>query len=105
MQRRKVDALALWPRFHKIVFTHQYGIARAKPSVYCFEKIRSWMKCDFRDMVYIGDDPTKDFVNTKSLGIHTIRVLTGRFRNVKVSNRLDADKTISCVSEFRIEGI
>ena len=38
-------------------------------------------------MVYVGDDPNKDFVNLNPLGMKTVRVLTGRFKYQKLISR------------------
>ena len=56
--------------------------------------IKSLEKCEWNEMIYIGDDPSKDFLNIKPLGVHTVRVLTGRHKDVKVENRYDASNTI-----------
>lgn len=77
VQRNKVDALGLWTDFKKIYITHRFGVAAAKPSTYCFERIKAETGCEWRDMVYVGDNPVKDFVNLNTLGVFTVRVLTG----------------------------
>lgn len=80
VQQRKIEALGL-NRFLKRAFiTNRYGSQRAKPSTYCFERIRNLEACQWSDMVYVGDNPTKDFVNLNKLGVHTIRVMTGAYR-------------------------
>ena len=78
VQKNKVSALNLWPIFRKVFITHRYGLAAAKPATYCFEKIRSIEKCNWNKLVYIGDDPAKDFVSLNKLNVFTVRVLTGR---------------------------
>jgi putative hydrolase of the HAD superfamily len=52
-------------------------------------------------MVYVGDDPAKDFVNLKPLGVHTIRVLTGSHKMLQVDERFDAEHTISSLAELK----
>tara|TARA_Y100000992_G_C21106881_1_gene415373 strand:+ start:368 stop:571 length:204 start_codon:yes stop_codon:yes gene_type:complete len=41
-------------------------------------------------MVYIGDNPNKDFVNLNKKGSLTIRILRGTYKNKKVSKLYDA---------------
>ena len=77
VQRNKVDALELWPDFKRIFITHRFGVAAAKPSTRCFERIKAEADCAWREMVYVGDNPAKDFVNLNALGVVTVRVLTG----------------------------
>ena len=45
-------------------------------------------------MTYIGDNPKKDFLNLKPLGVHTVRVKTGYFANHAVPSKYDANVTI-----------
>lgn len=77
VQRNKVDALGLWPEFERVFITHRFGVAAAKPSTYCFERIKAEAGCDWSQMIYVGDNPAKDFVNLNPLGVLTVRVLTG----------------------------
>jgi len=94
VQSRKIDALNLQKYMNRSLITHRFGTKHAKPSIYCFELIKSLEKCEWNEMIYIGDDPSKDFLNIKPLGVHTVRVLTGRHKDVKVENRYDASNTI-----------
>jgi putative hydrolase of the HAD superfamily len=77
VQDRKIEALGLRPMVKRVFITHRYGVRHAKPSVHCFERIREIEGCRWKDMVYVGDNPAKDFVNLNRLGMPTIRVLTG----------------------------
>ena len=94
VQRNKVDALELWPDFKRIFITHRFGVAAAKPSTHCFEHIKAEAGCAWRDMVYVGDNPAKDFVNLTPLGVSTIRVLTGAHKEILASPGHDALITI-----------
>lgn len=94
VQRNKVDALALWPDFKRIFITHRFGIAAAKPSTHCFERIKAEADYAWREMVYVGDNPAKDFVNLNTLGISTVRVLTGAYSQTQALPGHDALITI-----------
>jgi len=94
VQRQKIKALNIKNNFKKTIPTYQYGLKYSKPSTLCFEKIMNWEKCDPSNMIYIGDNPNKDFVNIKKLGIKTIRVLTGNYKNLKLSKNFEAEITI-----------
>lgn len=100
VQQKKVDALNLNPLFRHIFITYRYGIHHAKPSTYCFEKIREEENCTWHDMMYVGDNPAKDFVNLKPLGVHTVRVLTGMYRKTKAEPEYDAHQTIENLGYF-----
>lgn len=94
-QARKVAALGLPPRIEKAYITHRYGRRYAKPSTYCFDLIRQREDRDWTEMMYVGDNPAKDFVNLNPLGVHTVRVLTGQHRNDRAADGYDAQHTIS----------
>lgn len=101
VQQSKVNALSLTQNFKKIYITHRYGLANAKPSVHCFSLIRHREACDWRDLIYIGDNPNKDFVNIKQKGARTIRVLTGVYKDLRLSKKLEADCSISSLSKLK----
>ncbi|RKQ72642.1 HAD family hydrolase [Oceanibaculum indicum] len=100
VQANKVEALGIAPLFRKCFITHRYGIRHAKPSPYCFELIRRREKADWRQIVYIADDPSKDFVGLNPLGAQTVRVLTGRHRHVTAKPGFEARHTIPDLSAF-----
>lgn len=81
VQQGKVEALGIAPLFRRVFITHRYGVKNAKPSLYCFERIREMERCDWQDMTYVGDNPDKDFVSLNAKGANTVRVLTGVHRN------------------------
>ena len=94
VQRNKVDALQLWPAFRRVFITHRFGIAAAKPSTVCFERIREAERCDWASLVYVGDNPAKDFVSLNRLGAFTVRVRTGVHRDVVAAAGHDAAVSI-----------
>ena len=107
VQKNKVSALALEHLFNKVYITHRYGIKHAKPSAYCFGLIREREQCKWSDMVYVGDNPSKDFVTLNSLGVHTIRVMTGEHKNAIAKPLHDAKHRIGSLKELGliIEGV
>lgn len=100
VQQNKVEALGIATLFKRVFITHRFGIKHAKPSTHCFELIKKAEKCEWQDMVYIGDNPAKDFVNLNKLGMNTVRVLTGVHRNIAAHDDFDALKTIATLVEL-----
>lgn len=100
VQQNKVIALGIEQYFRHVFITHRYGIRHAKPSTYCFERIREREGCDWSNMMYVGDNPAKDFVNLNPLGVHTVRVLTGVHRSVRAELGYDAYHTIPDLAHF-----
>ncbi|MCT7628693.1 HAD family hydrolase [Aliarcobacter butzleri] len=95
VQNNKIDALEIRKYIKKDFITHRYGIKYSKPSTYCFEKIAKLEKVEYKDIVYIGDNPNKDFVNIKKLGFRTIRIINGMFANVRKAEEFEAEIEIS----------
>jgi putative hydrolase of the HAD superfamily len=99
-QRNKLNALRFSVWVKKAMITGQYGPGHLKPSPYCFLKIAQWEHCPASEIVYVGDNPYKDFHGIKPLGFKTIRVLTGPFRDIQVPKEKDAHLTIQQLMEL-----
>jgi len=101
VQRNKINTLGIKQYFIKTMPTSQYGLSNAKPSTYCFDLIlKLELLEDCSKLVYVGDNPKKDFVNLKSKGYKTIRVLTGAYRDVKPQKKYEAAYLISSLKEL-----
>ena len=100
VQDNKIKALNIMAYFKKIFITHRYGIKNAKPSLYCFNRIRILEKSSWDNLIYIADNPEKDFVNLNSVGAKTIRVLTGQHKDVVAKPGYDAIKVINSLYEL-----
>jgi putative hydrolase of the HAD superfamily len=100
VQANKVAALKLRARVKGVYLTNQYGTARAKPSPYCFDLIRNREGCEWSDMMYVGDNPAKDFVGLNPLGVRTVRVLTGQHRAVAAAAGYDAGHRIRSLASL-----
>jgi len=100
VQARKIRALGLDRRVDGIYVTHRYGIRHAKPSPYCFLKIRDREGAAPGDIVYVGDNPRKDFVGIKPLGFRTIRIRRGPWRDAKVPAEWEAEAVIGDLREL-----
>jgi putative hydrolase of the HAD superfamily len=99
VQHNKIEALGLSPFLRHAYITHRYGVHHRKPSVHVFELLMRRERCRADDIVYVGDDPSKDFVGLRPLGVHTIRVRTGRHSGVVVPPEEDAERTIDRIAE------
>ena len=102
-QRRKINKLQLNKYFKKIYITHEYGYKKMKPNLYCFRLIKKKEKVKWSEIVYIGDNPNKDFVKLNSVGANTIRVLTGPYKNLKVNKNFDAKYKIKNLSSLKLK--
>ena len=102
-QLRKINKLQLNKYFKKIYITHEYGHKKMKPNLYCFRLIKKKEKVKWSEIVYIGDNPNKDFVKLNSVGANTIRVLTGPYKNLKDNKNFDAKYKIKNLSSLKLK--
>jgi putative hydrolase of the HAD superfamily len=100
VQQRKIRALRLGRRIAHSYITHQYGLRNAKPSPYCFLKICEQERVPPNAVIYVADNPLKDFVGIKPLGFKTIRILRGPYGATKVKPSYDAHVTIRSLNQI-----
>jgi putative hydrolase of the HAD superfamily len=99
VQQSKIDALGLRRYFRHAYLTHRYGIQNRKPAVRVFELMMRRERCEAGDIVYVGDDPSKDFRGIRPLGVRTIRVLTGRHAATEVPAEQDAERSVAAITD------
>ena len=76
-QRRKIEALQLHRWFEVMVVTDEAGRDRWKPHPWGYQAVEQALGVDGSQCVYLGDNPTKDFITAKSRGWVTVRVDRG----------------------------
>ena len=84
VQKSKIKALGIQEYIDKIVITDELGgVQCRKPNPIGFEKMLKMLDVKPQEMVYIGDNPNKDFAIKKYLPIITARVdvPNGIYRN------------------------
>lgn len=100
VQAKKVAALNLADRFERCYLTNRYGRISAKPSLRCFDLIRQRERVDWSQVLYVGDNPAKDFVGLNAVGALTVRVLTGRHSGDRALAGYEASYRISSLDEL-----
>jgi putative hydrolase of the HAD superfamily len=78
-QRNKVRALGLDTRFRAAMYTGDLGPEQQKPSLVPFQKIATLLGIQEigQRMVYVADNPKKDFIAPNQLGWLTVRIQRG----------------------------
>ncbi len=99
VQYNKVRALNIEPWFKKVFVTHRYGLHASKPSPHCFHIIAGLEKRPAHSIVYIGDNPHKDFVGIKPLGFRTVRLINGMFANLALDEEHEAHVTVNSLDQ------
>lgn len=75
-QRDKVDALGIADLFDTIIYTDALGGEQyRKPHRASYELMSNALEADFCEMLYIGDNPIKDYAISTELPITTIEIV------------------------------
>lgn len=73
-QRQKLKAIEAVKYFDEIIITDEMGRKYWKPHPRAFEIITSKLNVKFDEMLYVGDNPEKDFYISKLYPIKTVRI-------------------------------
>lgn len=75
VQRNKISALNLKPLVHSMVMADDLGGREYwKPAPDPFHILALQLEIEAHEMIYVGDDPTLDFLGPRRLGMGTIRI-------------------------------
>jgi len=87
VQKRKLAALGLAGLFDETVFTDDLGRDAWKPATRGFELLLARQNVTAANAAYIADNPTKDFVAPRRLGMHSFRVVRAGTEHANVIAR------------------
>lgn len=73
-QRAKCQALNLKKIADYIILTEEYGRAYWKPHPQGYEEMQKYFGCQWEQMIYVGDNPEKDFAIRRKYPIHTVQI-------------------------------
>ncbi|HEV2993955.1 MAG TPA: HAD family hydrolase [Acidimicrobiia bacterium] len=79
VQRHKLAALGLGPRFATVVLSDEWGRAHRKPDPLPLRRALDDLGVAAADAVYVGDRAAKDVAGPARLGMRAIRVRTGEW--------------------------
>jgi putative hydrolase of the HAD superfamily len=74
VQRAKFDALGIAWWIAEAVFTDEYGLEKRKPDEFAFALIEQRLGLEPEQLVYVGDNPAKDFFAPRRRGWATLRI-------------------------------
>jgi putative hydrolase of the HAD superfamily len=103
VQARKVTALHLNTRVRHAYLTNRYGRHRAKPDPYVFELICGRERVVSGEVIYVGDNPRKDFVGIRPRGFRTVRILRGNYAHLEADAAHEAHQRIHSLDELTEE--
>ena len=74
VQQRKLAALHLAQHFDAVIFSDAWGRTAWKPSAKPFEAVLQRLAVEAAKAVYVADNPAKDFVGARQVGMFTLRL-------------------------------
>lgn len=100
-QQRKVHSLTLQNYVDYIVFTDEWGRDFWKPHPKAFEHLMKITNTLPHEILYIGDNPNKDFVYQTTLGIHVVQFMSdGFYQNDPYKDHVHPKYKISDLEEI-----
>ena len=108
VQDNKVRALGLYDIVDAVILTDEYKDGReslSKPDERVYQMCLDKLGVKAEEAVYIGDNPLKDFLGAKKLGMKTVRIIRekGMFMKEKASSKeYEAENIIYSLKELQI---
>ena len=79
VQQKKIDALGLTDRVDEILCSDLVGLE--KPATELFQWFEDAFRLNGENLIYVGDNPHKDFYGANQQEWSTVRVMSGEYRN------------------------
>jgi len=100
VQKNKVTALELEAFFDVLFFTDEYDGDWEKPIIKSYSHVLRVLGTSPPETCYIGDNPYKDFISARKLGMKTLRIKQGLFKDVLLSPEYEADYMIDSIIDL-----
>lgn len=101
-QQQKIKAIKANEYIDKMIITDQLGREYWKPHPKSFEILKEYFNVDYNEIMYVGDNPTKDFYISSIYPITTVRIKreNGVYVNSKYFKGIKERITISSLTEI-----
>lgn len=101
-QKKKADVLQLYDIFEKVIFTDELGKEYWKPSPKAFEIMKEFFDVGYEEMMYVGDNPAKDFYVKELLSINTVRIYRDNsvYKNTAYFHKVEENIKIKSLTEL-----
>ncbi len=101
-QRAKIEALGVERFVDEIIVTDEIGREFRKPHPRSFEIMAQKLGVCAEEMIYVGDNPVKDFAIKKFLPVRTVRVLSGGlYQNGELLYGIQPDFTVDSLEKLK----
>lgn len=100
VQHRKIEALGLDKRLDCVLATDDCGWS--KPQTQVYESCLRALGCAAGEAAYVGDNPRKDFIGARALGMQTFRIVRerGMCMGMTAPCGYEADHRITALTEL-----
>ena len=101
-QRNKVEAIGADKIFDKVILTDELGQEFWKPDKKAFELMQQEFQVPFEEMIYVGDNPLKDFYVKKYIPIMTARIYRkdGVYKDREYRENIKEDYSLNSLKEL-----
>jgi putative hydrolase of the HAD superfamily len=100
-QRQKLKAIQADEYFDEVIVTDELGREYWKPHPKAFELMKEKFRVNFDEMIYVGDNPEKDFYISRTYPIKTVRILRdGVHKDKRYMEEIEADIIINDLKEI-----
>ena len=102
IQRRKIEALSIDRFFQLVIFSDDLSKGNWKPSPVPYEAALSKFHVLPHEAIYVGDNPYKDFIAARQLGLTTVRIKRkgGEYSSIRLDAMHEADHEIKSLEEL-----
>jgi putative hydrolase of the HAD superfamily len=98
VQTKKIAALGLENRVDSILCSDSMGLEKPAPELYAW--FENAFQLDGPNLMYVGDNPAKDFYGANQRQWDTVQVKTGEGVEKRVDSEYQAKKTIPWVTDL-----
>ncbi len=101
-QRQKLKAVEAHHYFDDIIITDELGKEYWKPHPKAFEIMKEKLEVNFTEMIYIGDNPEKDFYISTIYPIKTIRICRkGIHKDKEYLHKIKEDFSVKTLNDLK----
>ncbi|NEZ91165.1 HAD family hydrolase [Clostridium botulinum] len=102
VQWNKIKLLGLEKMVDKIIVTDDFGLDFWKPHEFAYREMLKYFNCTSQQCIYVGDNPHKDFIGARKVGMHTVRIIreVGDHMNTFLDANYEADNKINSLREM-----
>lgn len=75
VQWNKIKGLDIEKAVDKIIVTDDYGKEFWKPHEKSYLEMMKWFNIEPNECIYVGDNPNKDFIGARGIGIKAVRII------------------------------